>query len=148
MNSIDKFQVESVGWASHQQALQSIRTTVFIHEQKVPAALEWDEHDEKAFHVLATTDTDQYVGTARLLEDGHIGRMAVLKEYRSQGIASAMLRCLLSEARSRGLHQVFLHAQISAVGFYQKHGFSSYGEQFMDAGIPHISMNLTLSDAT
>lgn len=148
MNDTAKFHIEAVSWASHQQALQAIRTTVFIEEQKVPVELEWDEHDRSAYHVVAVTNNGDYVGTARLLENGHIGRMAVLKTHREQGIASAMLHCLLVEAKTRGLEQVFLYAQISAVGFYQKQGFSAYGEQFIDAGIPHIPMKHALSEVS
>ena len=124
--------------------IKTVREKVFIQEQHVPEELEWDEHDAKAIHVVAIDTHNQVIGTARLLADGHIGRMAVLTAWRKTGIGSAMLQKLLSIAKERGLSKVFLHAQTSAIGFYENHGFRSLGEEFMDAGIPHRYMEKEL----
>ena len=125
--------------------IKTVREEVFIQEQRVPEELEWDEHDTKAIHVVAIDTHNQVIGTARILTDGHIGRMAVLAEWRKMGIGSAMLDKLLSIAKERGLTKVFLHAQTSAIGFYKNHDFRVLGEEFMDAGIPHRYMEKELA---
>ena len=142
MNLNDLIQV--VHWGEAEPALRAIRTAVFIHEQHVPEAMEWDEFDAISVHLLAHDTAGQPVGTARLLPDGHIGRMAVLKEWRGQGIGSAMLRKLLQELTQRHQRKALLNAQTSAVPFYEKFGFRVLGEEFMEAGIPHVKMTLSL----
>jgi len=124
--------------------IKAVRTRVFIQEQHVPEALEWDGLDDEAIHVVAQDKHAQVIGTARLLQDGHIGRMAVVPEWRHQGVGSAMLRELLVIAQQWNLTRVFLHAQTSATGFYERHGFHPQGKEFMDAGIPHRYMERTL----
>lgn len=124
--------------------IKTVREQVFIQEQHVPEELEWDEHDTEATHVVALDPNNYVIGTARLLTDGHIGRMAVLEAWRKTGIGSAMLEKLLLLAQQNGLTKVFLHAQSSAVVFYEKHGFVALGEEFMDAGIPHRYMEKVL----
>jgi predicted GNAT family N-acyltransferase len=124
--------------------IKAVRQQVFIQEQHVPEELEWDDHDARAIHVVAIDTHNQVIGTARMLADGHIGRMAVLAAWRNTGIGSAMLQKLLSLAKERGLSKVFLHAQTSAIGFYQDHNFRASGEEFMDAGIPHRYMEKEL----
>ena len=125
-------------------AIMTVRETVFIQEQHVPVELEWDGLDDAAQHVIALID-NQVVGTARMLVDGHIGRMAVLKPWRQQMIGTALLQTLLDYARQAGLQSVFLSAQTSAIPFYEKQGFIASGEIFMDAGIPHKNMALRLN---
>jgi len=124
--------------------IKAVRERVFIQEQHVPESLEWDGLDEAASHVVALDNHGQVIGTARLLQDGHIGRMAVVPEWRHQGVGSAMLRELIQMARQWKLPRVFLHAQTSATGFYERHGFHSQGEEFMDAGIAHRYMDRAL----
>lgn len=124
--------------------IKHVRETVFIKEQNVPVALEWDSEDQTATHVITRLGNGQVVATARLLANGHIGRMAVLESFRARGIGTMMLNRLLEKARQSGLTRVFLNAQTSATGFYQKNGFTLAGEEFMDAGIPHYRMVKTL----
>jgi predicted GNAT family N-acyltransferase len=124
--------------------IKTVREQVFIQEQHVPEELEWDGHDARAIHIVAYDAHDQVIGTARLLADGHIGRMAVLESWRKHGVGSAMLTKLLMRAQQHNLSKVFLHAQISAIGFYERHGFITLGEEFMDAGIPHRHMEKDL----
>lgn len=133
-----------VKWNDYLETLRAIRETVFIQEQNVPVELEWDEYDETSWHALVYNAADEPVGTARLLLDGHIGRMAVLKEWRRKGFGSALLIRLLEEARKHGLSSVKLNAQVSAAQFYQKFGFVKIGETFVEAGIPHIAMVMKL----
>jgi len=116
---------------------------VFIDEQGIDPVLEWDEHDPVATFTLAF-QADKCVGVARLLPDGRIGRMAVLKVYRGGGIGSRLLAELLSVARDRNLLRVHLSAQVSAVPFYLRHGFIKSGKTYTLADIPHQDMYLEL----
>lgn len=137
--------VIEASWSEHQTLLHAIRREVFIEEQGVDEALEWDGEDERAYHWLATQNGEP-VGTVRMLRDGHIGRMAVRKAYRSKGIGKDLLHRVIRHARLKNLREVWLHAQLSAVGFYQQFGFSPYGPEFMDANIRHQAMRLTLRE--
>jgi len=110
----------------------------------VPEELEWDEIDARCRHVLAFLPDGEAIGTGRLLPDGHIGRMAVLKAWRGRGAGSAILTLLLRLARQAGFDVARLHAQTHAVGFYAKYGFTVTGDEFMEAGIPHRAMTLRL----
>ncbi len=132
-------------WQEHKQSLTDVRCQVFVVEQQVPEALELDEHDPYCHHVLVTDAQRRPVGAGRIKADGHIGRMAVLKEYRGQGVGTAMLAALLEYAREQGHTRIFLHAQISAVPFYARFGFIESGEPFIDAGILHRRMVKSLS---
>ena len=138
------FVVRPVNWHAHRDQLHAIRRTVFIEEQNVPEELEWDERDERCCHVLAFAADGAPIGTGRLLPDGHIGRMAVLREWRGKGAGSAILKTLLALAQEQGFETVRLHAQIHALGFYGKHGFTVTGGEFMEAGIPHRAMAIKL----
>jgi predicted GNAT family N-acyltransferase len=135
-----EFRLVHTDWQENEAALNAVRRVVFIEEQRVPEALEWDGLDESCHHVLVTDAGHRPVGTGRMKPDGHIGRMAVLKDCRGQGIGSAILTALLDFARQQHCARVYLHAQVAAVSFYEKHGFTVDSEEFMDAGIAHRSM--------
>jgi predicted GNAT family N-acyltransferase len=135
-----EFHLIHTNWQESRAALSAVRYTVFIKEQRVPEALEWDGLDESCHHVLVTDAGNRPVGTGRMKPDGHIGRMAVLKDCRGQGVGSAILTALLDIARQQQWSKVYLYAQVAAIPFYAKHGFTANGEQFMDAGIPHQNM--------
>lgn len=136
-------EIRAADWSRDEAALAWVRRRVFIDEQQVPEELEWDGDDFDAQHWLALID-DSPIGTVRLRAGGHIGRMAVLKEYRQWGIGTQLLSAAVTAARAQGLHEVHLHAQLHAIDFYARHGFVAEGEQFMDAGIPHREMRLKL----
>jgi predicted GNAT family N-acyltransferase len=102
--------------------------------------------DNVCLHAVAVDGHGQALGTGRLLPDGHIGRMAVRKPARGMGIGSAILEALMAQAKNRGDNAVLLSAQIHAENFYQRHGFAREGEQFMEAGIPHIQMRRVFID--
>lgn len=144
MNRSSLFTVRRVGWNEAGAALRSIRKTVFVDEQSVPEDLEWDGLDDRCIHVLAETESGEAVGTGRLLPDGHIGRMAVLKRWRGKGVGSALLEELVAVAREQGFDRVELSAQTHAIGFYARFGFEAVGAEYMDAGIPHRAMRLAL----
>ena len=126
-------------WKVDRPALRAVRERVFVREQGVPVELEWDEFDPLCQHVVAEV-AGQAIGTGRLLPDGHIGRMAVVRPWRGQGVGSALLEALLRLARDRGMRRVRLNAQSRAMAFYQRHGFVAEGEEFIEAGIAHRAM--------
>lgn len=134
-------------WPDDQPLLRRIRHRVFVEEQGVPEALEWDTADSACRHVLACTRTGEAVGTARLLPGGRIGRMAVLPEWRRRGIGRAMLDHLVELARREGLERLELFAQTHAIRFYERAGFHARGDTFLEAGIPHRHMQLSLDGA-
>lgn len=122
---------------------KAIRMEVFVGEQHVPPEEEMDDLDEVAIHVLALLD-GQPVGTGRLIleDDGtaRIGRMAVLKPHRGRGVGGAILLHLMEIARERDVRVVRLAGQLHAIPFYERHGFTAYGDVFLDAGIEHRMM--------
>lgn len=126
-------------WAHDADSLRHIRHEVFVVEQKVPKQLEWDGEDEACHHALAFID-GHCVGTGRLSREGKIGRMAVLRPARGLGVGSALLEKLVSMAVGAGMEQVYLHAQIHALAFYERHGFIAEGPEFDEADIPHQHM--------
>jgi predicted GNAT family N-acyltransferase len=132
--------IQQVEWEAARVTLLAIRVAVFVEEQGVPVELEQDQHDQRAIHLLASDRDGRPVGTARLLANGQIGRMAVLPAWRKLGIGRAMLRQLMELAAAQGLCSVFLHAQCQAEPFYSRLGFVAEGEVFEDAGIPHRCM--------
>lgn len=143
-----KFMLRLARWPKDINPLREVRTTVFIEEQNVPPDEEWDGLDDECLHVLALDEDEQPIGTGRLLPDGKIGRMAVVKEWRGKGVGEAILKLLMNEARDRGHTQVKLAAQTHAIPFYQKFGFEAYGDEFPDAGIPHYWMKAELAPPT
>ena len=138
------FAVRELAWEQGSQALSTVRKAVFIDEQGVPEALEWDGRDADAWHLLAEDADGRPIGTVRLLDDGRIGRMAVLSSWRGRGVGRALLDEVLRLARRQGMMSVYLDAQVTAIRFYQRRGFCAYGEIFPDAGIPHRRMKREL----
>ncbi len=142
------FRVEPVGYAEAAEDLRKVRETVFVHEQGVPAALEWDGSDTACHHVIARDAAGAPIGTGRLTPDHRVGRMAVLSAWRGRGVGDALLLALLEQARALGWPEVSLHAQVSAEGFYARHGFVPQGRRFEEAGIEHQTMRRALRGAT
>ena len=128
-------------WMDDKKVLSEIRHQVFVQEQNVPEEMEWDDYDESSIHYLATID-NRVVAVARLKPDGQLGRMAVLAKFRHQGIGSSLLRFILLDIQDKGLSNIYLHAQVSAISFYQKHGFKENGLVFYEANIAHRKMLL------
>lgn len=134
-------------WERVSEHAYLIRKQVFIAEQGVPEELELDELDLSALHALAYQD-GQCVGTGRLVDLGNgqaqIGRMAVLPNFRGQGIGREILERLLLAATAEGVSSLILHAQLTAMPFYEKLGFVGQGSLYEEAGIPHRNMMLLL----
>lgn len=132
--------IEEVQWSSHREALRAIREAVFIGEQGIDPAEEWDHRDATCRHFLAYQD-QRPVGCARLLDGTTIGRMAVLAPARRQQVGSRLLQGCLTAIRATQATAV-LGAQLTAMPFYALHGFQPSGPIFDDAGIPHRRMTL------
>lgn len=126
---------------------RALRRIVFIEEQGVSEADELDDKDDEAIHLLATLN-GKPVGAARLLTTegtGKIGRVCVLAEARGTGLGAALMRAAVERFRQvPGVTKVKLGAQTHALGFYERLGFTAYGPEFDDAGIPHREMVLAL----
>jgi predicted GNAT family N-acyltransferase len=144
MTDPPRYQVRQVDWRSESELARRVRRAVFVQEQQVPEALEWDEWDERSVHFLAQTPAGEPIGTGRLLPGAFIGRMAVMPAWRGQGVGSALMNALLALARQRGERTVRLSAQTHALPFYARFGFEPEGPEYLDAGIAHRLMSLRL----
>ncbi len=133
-----------VTWASHKRELTQIRQTVFVEEQNILPEVEFDAEDSEATHLLALDSTGTALGCTRLLDSGHIGRVAVLEKARGRGIGKALMEATIEQAQSKNLTKVFLHSQDEAQAFYKKLDFVMTGQRFMEAGIAHVSMERAL----
>ncbi len=138
------FRVEPADYTVDFADLRAVREPVFVVEQQVPIDEEWDELDAKCRHVVARDAANRPIGTGRLTPERKIGRMAVLPEWRGKGVGGAILVALMDEARAMGWPGVTLHAQTHAMPFYASHGFEAFGDEFMEAGIPHRTMRKAL----
>ena len=127
-------------WDELKDAAFAVRDAVFVQEQGVPLEMEVDEFDPLSRHLLVRATDGTAIGTARLLPDGHLGRIAVLASWRGKGVGRALMDGLLDMAQQAGLAHLALHAQTQAAGFYRAFGFVATGDAFMEAGIPHILM--------
>lgn len=144
------FHVEVCNWAhdADREAMHAVREAVFVLEQHVPREMEIDGDDPRSVHVLARATDGTPIGTGRLTPGGRIGRMAVLRDWRGRSVGTVLLDTLLDQARACRLGMVQLHAQRDAIAFYQRHGFEPDGEEFEEAGIPHVLMHRTLDAMT
>lgn len=136
--------VRVADWHKDHAELRRIRDAVFVAEQAVPPELEWDAEDAEAVHFLAE-EGDYAVGTARLLPDGHIGRVSVLKDWRGLKVGEKLMQAVIAEAERRDLHQQMLTAQVHATSFYERLGFEVVSGEYLEAGIPHVDMVRTSS---
>jgi predicted GNAT family N-acyltransferase len=136
--------VQLGSWEELGGEARRIRIEVFVDEQGIALDLEFDAEDASSLHAVASTSAGLAVGTARLLADGHIGRVAVTREARGQGVGRILLLKLMAAARERGQREVELFSQVSAQQFYQRYGFQVVGPPFDDAGIPHVTMRARL----
>lgn len=141
-------QLQCGGWAALGEAARGVRQAVFVEEQGIAATLVVDALDEDAVHVVAHNRFNVPVAAGRLLQPsrglGQIGRMATLPTLRGAQHGRAVLQRLMQAARERGDVAVMLHAQTSAVAFYERYGFVAEGDVFETAGIPHQTMRRTL----
>ncbi|PSW74875.1 GNAT family N-acetyltransferase [Photobacterium sp. GB-50] len=129
---------------ANKESIRLVREQVFIKEQQIDPEIEFDGLDTQAVHVLVV-DGEQPLGTGRILADGHIGRIAIMKAARGQGLGVKVVQALVNYAKQQGYPRVDLGAQTHAVDFYRKLGFTPYGDEFMEANIPHQSMEMLFS---
>jgi len=138
--------IQITHWDEAKSHVMPIRREVFINEQQVPEELEWDEFDQDALHAIVKKE-QEVIGTARLIIDGQdarLGRMAIKKDFRGQGIGQEMLEALVTKLLELHVTLIKLHAQVHAVSFYAKLGFEAHGEIFSEAGIDHVNMQKVL----
>ncbi|MEN0035850.1 MAG: GNAT family N-acetyltransferase [Cellvibrio sp.] len=142
--------IHHANWQDHQADLIKIRAEVFMLEQDVSAADEWDGLDEQALHFLVLSPTNDALGCARMLHEVingkpfcHVGRVAILKPFRGLGLGHELIAFIIKHCKKAAPESgIYLHAQTDRRSFYEALGFVAEGEVFMDAGIPHISMTL------
>lgn len=132
--------LQRASWSHDRPVLESVRRAVFIEEQRINERDEWDESDPLCWHVLALAPNRDAVGTGRMDPAGKIGRVAVLPQYRGTGVGAAIVGHLAGLAAEQGLAEVYLYAQTSALGFYERLGFRAEGPEFDEVGIPHRRM--------
>ena len=136
--------IEVMDWEKAQPHAAPLRFAIFVDEQNVPAGIELDDQDAVSAHAVAYDEAGKPIGTGRLLPDGHIGRMAVRKEWRRKGIGAKLLDALCAEAKKRGHAEVVLSAQLQAAEFYRGAGFVAEGKIYQEAGILHQLMRKKL----
>lgn len=136
--------VELMSWEQAQPIAGPLRFAIFVGEQNVPSGIELDDLDASCVHAVAFDVDGKPIGTGRLLPDGTIGRMAVIKEWRRRGIGAEILQALSDEARKRGHTTVTVSAQLQAAEFYREQGFAAEGKVYEDAGILHQKMSKKL----
>jgi predicted GNAT family N-acyltransferase len=144
MGSLDRLQVRLAGWEQDSAAIRAVRNAVFSVEQGIAETLDFDGRDHECVHLLAWVGDGEIVGTARMLSDGHVGRIAVAREWRGRGVGTRLVEYLTEVARERGFAEIHLHSQVQAAEFYSRLGFEARGDTFMEAGIEHVLMVRTL----
>jgi predicted GNAT family N-acyltransferase len=140
-------------WEALAQDARAVRTAVFLIEQQIAEEEEWDQWDAKSLHAVAYNEQGQPIGTGRLLPPafdadrriGHIGRMAVLASARRSGTGGLILQSLMQAAPAQGFSAIVLHAQKYVSNFYARHGFAVEGAEFLEVGIPHVTMRAKLA---
>ncbi|MCT8090373.1 GNAT family N-acetyltransferase [Acinetobacter kookii] len=138
-----ELKIRSGSWDELQNDAKLIREQVFIQEQHIPVEEEWDAQDAVALHFVVY-DQAQPIATARLLQNHSLGRVAVLKAYRGQGIGKLLMLEMIQQAKHEQRKFLKLSSQVHAMQFYAGLGFMVQGEQYLDCGIPHIDMYLKL----
>jgi predicted GNAT family N-acyltransferase len=136
--------------------VREVRREVFVEEQNVPEELEYDALDATSLHVLAVGEDGAALGTGRLIHGPHalgitgvegrvlLGRLAVRKPARGTGLGVDLVRAIEQAGRERGARELELHAQVQALGFYERLGYTAEGPVYDDAGIPHRTMTRVL----
>jgi predicted GNAT family N-acyltransferase len=137
--------VKLTDYQDYIEKIKEVRGDVFVKEQNVPVNLEIDGLDSEAKHVIVFDDDGDAIGTGRMLPDGHIGRIAVKKQYRGKGIGMMIMENLIEYARESQLPKVWLSSQYHAKDFYRKLDFVQAGDIYQEAGIDHIKMEKAIS---
>ena len=143
---MSQFSIRTGRWDEFQNDAKLIREQVFIQEQQIAVADEWDAEDAVSLHFVVY-DQDQPIATARLLKNNSVGRVAVLKSHRGLGIGKLLMAQLIQQAKHQQREFLKLSSQVHAIQFYAGLGFNVEGEQYLDCGIPHIDMRLLFASA-
>ena len=147
MTGTPRFPAARVATADDWPEVADLRTRVFVDEQGVPPEIEQDDRDATAVHVVSSDGSGRIVATGRLLVDGErasIGRMAADPSVRGRGHGAAVLAELHRQAVLRGVREIELHAQVAARRFYERAGYAAVGDEYLEAGIRHVSMRRAL----
>lgn len=143
------YKLQSGSWDELEQDAKQIRKAVFVIEQQIPEQEEWDAQDALSLHFVVYVPDQhlnlvQPIATARLLKNNSIGRVAVLKQYRGQGVGCLIMQKVIEQAKIEQREYVELSSQVHAVAFYESLGFIKEGEVYLDCGIPHIDMYMKI----
>ena len=148
---MSEYFIKSGVWSELKLDAEKIRRQVFIQEQSILEQDEWDALDAVSLHFVVydrhlenDLKINQAIATARLLENNSIGRVAVLKSYRSKGVGRSIMQQIIEHARTEKRQFLKLSSQVHAIAFYESFGFQVKGEEYLDCGIPHIDMYLEL----
>lgn len=147
----DVFEIIQGDWADLQTDAATVRRTVFVKEQGIDESEEWDDDDARSHHVVLRSKAGLVIGTGRLIppagevapntdQIGKIGRMAVIKSCRSNGLGQRLLTALLDEAKRRQMTHIRISAQVAAKALYERAGFVAEGDVYDEVGIPHQAM--------
>jgi predicted GNAT family N-acyltransferase len=138
------FRIELKSWEEARTTAGPIRHTIFFEEKNPPPGIELDELDPQCVHALAFDESGSAVGTGRLLPDGQIGRLAVLKDWRRRGVGAALVAALVEEARKRKYAEVTISAPLQSAEFYRGLGFTGEGKVVKEAGVLQQKMRKAL----
>lgn len=142
------FDVKIVTTSSEREDAFSVRRIVFVEEQGVPLSLELDELDETADHFVVYTENTP-IGAGRLRETdsgiGKVERVCILPEFRGKHLGKLIMQALEDHAAYKGFEKIVLNAQSYAIPFYEKIGYAITSPEFMDADIPHRTMEKTVT---
>lgn len=137
--------VENVDWSSASQRLTELREKVFVLEWQMPRDSEFDEHDHRASHIIVSTSDKQPIATARLTEEGEIGRIAIRIGYRKLPVYRLLFGALIAQARALNVSAVRLNCDLTSVDHHTKLGFTATGQVFMEAGIARQVMTCPIN---
>ncbi|RDW15968.1 GNAT family N-acetyltransferase [Oceanobacillus chungangensis] len=124
------------------QQAYKVRMEVFVDEQKVPEEIEIDEHEEAATHFIGYESATPIAASRLRFVDkyGKLERICIKKDYRGKSYGKELIKEMESAIIDKGYEQAKLNAQTHAEGFYQKLGYVTVSGEFLDAGIPHVTM--------
>ena len=137
----DSIKIVETSWRQSSKEISEVRHKVFVVEQSIPPEIEMDGKDSDCIHFLALKKSKP-IGAARLQKYGKIERVSVLREYRTKGIGTAIMKMVIEKTRNMEIEKIYLHSQMDSKNFYQQLGFFQHGEIFFEADKPHIEMIL------
>lgn len=121
------------------------RAKVFMFEQKI-WYLDMDNIDYKSQHLFLEQNGEvmAYLRAFNGETEGeiHIGR--VLSVEHNKGLGTLLMNNAFKFFKENNVKSIVLNSQITAVKFYEKLGFNTTGQEFIEAGIPHIKMEIRL----